>query len=58
MQACDPNSKSCFPERVSCFGTDVIQCKFEWKHGDTAILVQTIDYPPTVAKVECEKNCP
>jgi hypothetical protein len=42
---------------VSCFGTDVIQCKFEWKHGDTAILVQTTNYPPTVAKVECEKNC-
>jgi clan AA aspartic protease (TIGR02281 family) len=57
VQACDPASTSCFPERVSCFGTDVIQCKFEWKHGDTAILVQTVNYPPTVAKVECEKNC-
>lgn len=58
VNPCDPNSKSCLPERVSCFGTDVIQCKFEWKHGDTAILVRTVNYPPTVAKVECEKNCP
>ena len=57
MQACDPANASCFPERVSCFGTDVIQCKFQWKHGDAAILVETVNYPPTVAKVECEKNC-
>jgi clan AA aspartic protease (TIGR02281 family) len=57
VQPCDPNNASCFPERVSCFGTDVIQCKFEWKHGTTAILVQTVNYPPTVASVECEKNC-
>ncbi len=57
VQACDPANASCFPERVSCFGTDVIQCKFQWKHGDTAILVQTVNYPPTVAMVECEKNC-
>jgi clan AA aspartic protease (TIGR02281 family) len=57
VSPCDPNNKSCFPERVSCFGTDVIECNFKWKHGDTAILVQTVNYPPTVAKVECEKNC-
>jgi hypothetical protein len=57
VQACDPANASCFPERVSCFGTDVIQCKFQWKHGDAAILVETVNYPPTVAKVECEKNC-
>lgn len=57
VQPCDPASASCFPERVSCFGSDVIQCKFEWKHGATAILVETVNYPPTVAKVECEKNC-
>jgi clan AA aspartic protease (TIGR02281 family) len=56
-QQCDPDNKSCFPERVSCFGTDVIQCKFEWTHGDTAISVQTVNYPPTVAKIECEQNC-
>ena len=54
---CAPNDNACFPERVSCFGSDVIQCKFEWKHGDRAILVQTVNYPPTVTKVECEKNC-
>lgn len=57
LNQCDPNNKGCFPERVSCFGSDVIQCKFEWKHGDAAILVQTVNYPPTVANVECEKNC-
>jgi len=57
VQQCDPNSTSCYPERVACFGTDVIQCKFEWKHGNTAILVETTNYPPNVAKVECEKNC-
>ncbi|HEY1796786.1 MAG TPA: retropepsin-like aspartic protease [Stellaceae bacterium] len=56
-QPCGLNDKACFPERVSCFGSDVIQCKFEWTHGDTAILVQTVNYPPTVANVECEKNC-
>jgi clan AA aspartic protease (TIGR02281 family) len=57
VHLCGPNSTPCYPERVSCFGTDVIQCKFEWKRGDTTILVQTMNYPPTVTNVECEKNC-
>ena len=57
-QHCDPaKDDSCYPERQSCFGSNVIQCNFSWTLGDKVIRVQTVNLPPTIAKVECLENC-
>jgi hypothetical protein len=57
-QHCDPaKDDSCYPERESCFGSNVIQCNFSWTLGDKVIRVQTVNLPPTIAKVECVGNC-
>ena len=56
-QKCDQGTDStCFPEREACTGTPA-QCNYFWRRGDMLIRVETLDNPPTVAKVECQVNC-